>query len=132
MSTGRRRARQHARCRLRDYPMEAHVFTFTFYGADDRRTGRFATVVVRGKMGHTAAIPSAYEKATAIAPGPFCIDIRTYPSRQLPERSPQLDRICAEHTGFQCFLDLLVAAAGYRPSIRLDLMGRDGLVLAKA
>ena len=132
MSTSRRRARQHARCRMRDHPMEAHVFTFAFYGPDDRRTSRFATVVVRGKMGHTAATPSAYEKAAAIAAGPFCTDIRTYPSRQLPERSPQLDRICAEHTGFRCFLDLLVATAGYRPSIRLDLMGRDGVVLAHA
>ncbi len=43
-----------------------------------------------------------------------------------------LDRICALHTGFRCFVDLLVAVAGYRPSIRLDLLGRDGAVLARA
>ena len=131
MSTGSRRTRR-ARSRMRVHPMEAHVFTFAFYGPDDRRTGRLATVVVRGKMGHTGAIPTAYEKARAIASGPFCIDIRTHQSRQLPERTPHLDRICAKHTGFRCFLDLLVAAAGYRPSIRLDLMGRDGAVLGRA
>ncbi len=132
MSTGPRRARQRARSRMRAHPMEAHIFTFAFFGPDDRRTGRLATVVVRGKMGHTGAIPTAYEKARMVAPGPFCVDIRTHPSRRLPERTPHLDRICAEHTGFRCFLDLLIAAAGYRPSIRLDLMGRDGVVLAHA
>ena len=132
MSTGSRRTRQRARSRMRAHPMEAHVVTFTFYGPDDRRTGRLATVVVRGKMGHTGAIPTAYEKARMVAPGPFCVDIRTHPSRRLPERTPHLDRICAEHTGFRSFLDLLVATAGYRPSIRLDLMGRDGVVLAHA
>ena len=132
MSTGPRRARQRARSHTRAHPMEAHVFTFTLYGPDDRRTGRLATVVVRGKMGHTDAIPAAYEKARMVASGPFCVDIRTHPSRRLPERTPYLDRMCAEHTGFRCFLDLLVAAADYRPSIRLDLMGPDGMVLAKA
>ena len=132
MSTGHRRARQRGRCPKRHHSMEAHVFTFAFFGPDDRRTGQLTTVVVRGKMGHTGAIPTAYEKAGTVAPGPFCVDIRTYPSRLLPERTPHLDRICAEHTGFRCFLDLLVAVAGYRPSIRLDLMGRDGAVLASA
>ncbi len=132
MSTGHRRARQRARSRMRAHPMEAHFFTFAFFGPDDRRTGRLATVVVRGKMGHTGAISSAYEKARAVASGPLCVDIRTHPSRRLPERTPHLDRICAEHTGFRCFLDLLVARAGYRPSIRLDLMGLDGVVLAHA
>lgn len=135
MSTGRRSASQRARLarrRMRAHPMEAHVFTFKFYGPDDQRTGRLATVVIRGKMGQTGAIPAAYEEAEAIAPGPFCMNIRTYPSRLLPERSPSLDRICARHTGFRCFLDLLVAVAGYRPSIRLDLIGRDGVVLARA
>ena len=117
---------------MRPHPMEAHVFTFAFSGPDDRRTGRLAAVVVRGKMGQIGAIPGAYDKASTIAPGPFCIDIRTYPSRLLPERTPHLDRICVEHTGFRCFLDLLIAVAGYRPSIRLDLMGRDGAVLAAA
>ncbi len=132
MSPGHRRARQRARCPTRHHSLEAHVFTFAFFGPDDRRTGQLATVVVRGKMGHTGAIPTAYEKAGTVASGPFCVDIRTYPSRRLPERTPHLDRICAERTGFRCFLDLLVAVGGYRPSIRLDLMGRDGAVLATA
>ena len=83
-------------------------------------------------MGQTHAIPAAYEKAEAIAAAPFCIDIRTYPSRALSKRAPHLDRICVEHTGFRCFLDLLIAVAGYRPSIRLDVMGREGAVLAAA
>ena len=112
--------------------MEAHVFTFGFFDADDRRTGRLAAVVVRGKMGQTGAIPAAYDKARTIAPGPYCIDIRTYPSRLLPQSTPHLDRICARHTNFRCFLELLVAVAGYIPSIRLDLLGRDGAVLARA
>ena len=135
MTTGRRRASQRVvrvRRQMRAHPMEAHVFTFRFYGPDDRRTDRLAAVVVRGKMGQTGAIPAAYEKARTVAPGPFCIDIQTYPSRVLPERTEQLDRLCAQHTGFRCFLDLLVAVAGYRPSIRLDVMGRDGVVLARA
>ena len=135
MSTGHRRAWQRAvraRRRMRAQPMEAHVFTFAFFGPDDRRTGRLAAVVVRGKMGQAGAIPAAYDKAGAIAAEPFCIDIRTYPSRALPERTPHLDRICVQHTGFRCFVDLLIAVAGYRPSIRLDVMGRDGAVLAAA
>ena len=135
MSTGHKRAWQRAvraRRRMRAHPMEAHVFTFTFYGLDDRRTGRLASVVVRGKMGQTGAIATAYEKARIVAAGPFCIDIRTYPSRLLPESTPHLDQICRAHTGFETFLDLLVAAGGYRPSIRLDLMGREGVSLARA
>ncbi len=128
MTTGRRRVRRE----MGAHPMEAHVFTFSFFGPDDRRTDRLAAVMVRGKMGQIGAIPAAYEKAGTVASGPFCIDIRTYPSRALPERTKQLDRLCARHTGFRCFLDLLVAVAGYRPSIRLDLMGRDGVVLARA
>ena len=116
----------------RSHPLEAHVFTFRFYGPDDRRTGQLGAVIVRGRMGTNGAIPTAYERAAALGPGPFCIDIRTCPSRSLPEHTPHLDRICAERTAFPRFLDLLVAVAGYRPSIRLDLMGRDGAVLARA
>ena len=135
MATSRHQAWRRAspeRRRSRAHPMEAHVFTFRFYGPDDRRTGQLATVVVRGKMGQTGAIAAAYTKAHAIAASPFCIDIQSCPSRHLPERSPHLDRICSEQTGFGSFLDLLIAVAGYRPSIRLDLMGRDGAELARA
>ena len=116
----------------RSHPLEAHVFTFVFYGPDDRRTGQLAVVVVRGRMGANGAIPTAYERAAALGPGPYCVNIQTCPSRSLPEHSPRLDRICAEQTAFAGFLDLLIAVAGYRPSIRLDLMGRDGAVLAHA
>ena len=35
-------------------------------------------------------------------------------------------------TAFSSFIALLTAAAGYRPTIRLDLMGHDGLALARA
>ena len=104
----------------------------TVGGPDDRRTGQLAAVVVRGKMGQVGAIAAAYTKAHAIAASPFCIDIRSCPSRILPGRSPHLDRICSEQTAFGTFLDLLIAVAGYRPSIRLDLMGRDGVDLARA
>ena len=113
-------------------PLEAHVFTFTFYRPDERRTGRFGAVVVRGRMGQNGAIPTSYERARCLGSAAFCVDIRTCPSRLLPEHTPHLDRICAEQTGFPRLLDLLVAVAGYRPSIRLDLMGRDRAVLACA
>ena len=83
-------------------------------------------------MGQTGAIAAAYTKAQAIAASPFCIDIRSCPSRLLPDHTPHLDRICSEHTGFRSFLDLVTAVAGYRPTIRLDLMGRDGAELARA
>ena len=135
MATSRHQAYRRAvqaRRRSRAHPMEAHVFTFRFYGPDDRRTGQLAAVVIRGKMGQVGAIPAAYEKAQTIAASPFCIDIRSCPSRLLPERTPHLDRICSEQTAFRSFLDLLIAVAGYRPTIRLDLMGRDGVDLAWA
>ncbi len=83
-------------------------------------------------MGANGAIPTAYERATALGAEPYCVNIQTCPSRSLPEHTPHLDRICAEQTGFARFLDLLVAVGGYRLSIRLDLMGRDGAVLARA
>jgi hypothetical protein len=38
----------------------------------------------------------------------------------------------APHTAAADFVQLLTAPAGYRPSIRLDLMGREGLRLAAA
>ena len=108
------------------------MFTFVFHGSDDRRIGQFAAVIVRGRMGANGAIPTAYERAAALGPGSYCVNIQTCPSRSLPEHSPRLDRICAEQTALPRFLDLLTAVAGYRPSIRLDLMGRDGAVLARA
>ena len=40
-----------ARRRMRAHPMEAHVFTFGFFGPDDRRTGRLAVVRRAGQDG---------------------------------------------------------------------------------
>lgn len=57
------------------------------------------------------------------------MDIRTVPA---PRATPVLDAICRRHTGFASFLDLLTAPAGYRPSLRLDLIGREGAMPARA
>jgi len=87
-------------------------------------------VLVRGKMGQVAAIGLAGEQARTLGYGEaFCTDIYTVPA---PRPTPGLDRLCRQHTAFPTFLALLTAAAAYRPSIRLDLLGRDGAVLAGA
>lgn len=44
----------------------------------------------------------------------------------------ELNALCRRLTAFRSFRALLTAEADYRPSIRLDLFGRDGAVLAKA
>ena len=43
-----------------------------------------------------------------------------------------MDALARKLTAFPTFVALLTAAAGYRPSLRLDLLGRDGLALARA
>ena len=43
-----------------------------------------------------------------------------------------LDALCRQVTAFTSFRALLTAAAEYRPSIRLDLFGQEGAVLAEA
>ena len=43
-----------------------------------------------------------------------------------------LDALCRQVTAFTSFGALLTAAAEYRPSIRLDLFGQEGAVLAEA
>ena len=122
-----RRAAQARRAkRLR--PVQLHVFSFDFPGTRGFR--RAANVLVRGKMGQVAVIGPAGEQARALGHGAaFCTDIHTVPA---PRPTPALDRLCHRHTAFPSFLALLTAAAGYRPSIRLDLLGRDGAVLARA
>lgn len=45
---------------------------------------------------------------------------------------PALDALVRRCTAFPDMLALLTAAAGYLPSIRLDLLRRDGLLLARA
>ena len=117
-----RRRRPARRC-----PEQLHVFSFTLPGVAGRR--RAVTVLLRGKMGQDAAIPLAGAQARARMPGAFCMDINSVPA---PRPTPALDALVARHTAFPSFLALLTAAAGYRPSIRLDLLGRDGLVLARA
>ena len=117
-------ARQAERLR----PVQLHVFSFDLPGPEGFR--RAATVLVRGKMGQVAAIGPAGEQARALGHGAaFCTDIHTVPA---PRPTPALDRLCRRHTAFPSFLALLTAAAGYRPSIRLELRGRDGVVLARA
>ena len=91
---------------------------------------REAGVLVRGKMGQVAAIGPAYTQAGTLSHGvPSCTDIRTVPA---PRPTPALDRLARRCRTFASFLALLTAAAGYRPSICLDLLGRDGALLARA
>ncbi len=109
-------------------PVQLHAFNFDF--PKSRGFRRAAIVLVRGKMGQVAAIGPAGEQASTLGYGAaFCTDIHTVPA---PRPTPALDRLCRQHTAFSTFLALLTAAAAYRPSIRLDLLGRDGAVLARA
>ena len=125
-STYRRAARARRAARLR--PVELHIVSFQFPQVAGFR--RAETVLVRGRMGQNAAIGPAHGRARALGFGsPFCVGIRTVPA---PRPTPALDAICRRHTAFASFLELLTAAAEYRPSIRLDLLGQDGAVLAKA
>ena len=82
------------------------------------------------RWGRSAALGPAYAQAGALGHGtPFCTDIRTVPA---PRPTPALDRLARRCTAFPSFVALLTAPAGYRPSIRLDRLGRDGAVLARA
>ncbi len=125
-STYRRNAQARRAARLR--LVELHIVSFQFPEvAGFRRAG---TMLVRGRMGQNAAIGPAHGRARTLGFGsPFCVGIRTVPA---PRPTPALDAICRRHTAFASFLELLTAAAEYRPSIRLDLLGQDGAVLAKA
>ena len=108
--------------------MQLHIVLFRYPEVNGFR--REASVLVRGKVGQVAAIGTAYAQAGALGHGvPFCTDIRTVPA---PRPTPALDRLAWRCTAFPSFLALVTAAAGYRPSIRLDLLGRDGVVLARA
>jgi len=125
--SARRRALQVRRTERRR-PIELHIFSFTF--SEVRGFRREASVLVHGKMGQNAAIGPAYDRAGLLGHGaPFCTDIRTVPA---PRATPTLDALCARCTSFSTFIVLLTAPAGYRPSLRLDLLGRDGAALARA
>ena len=119
--------RRRSRGRVRRYPDQLHVFSFTRPGVAGHREA--VTVLVRGKMGQDAAIPLAGTQARALMPGAFCTDINTVPA---PRPMPALDALARRCTAFPTMLALLTATAGYRPSIRLDLQGREGLLLARA
>jgi len=108
--------------------VQLHIVLFRYPEVSGFR--REASVLVRGKMGQVAAIGPAYAQAGALGHGvPFCTGIRTVPA---PRPTSALDRLTRRCTALPSFLALVTAAAGYRPSIRLDLLGRDGAVLARA
>ena len=116
----------------RRHPDQLHVCTFRDLAVAIPVAGfrQAATVLVQGRMGQTAAIGLAHDRARELGQGvAFCAGVRTVPA---PRPTPGLDKLTAKHTAFPSFLALLTAAGGYRPSIRLDLLGRDGLVLARA
>ena len=117
-----------ARRAIRRRSTELHVFEFDASGWNS--PGRAATVLVRGRRGQVAAISLAYEQARRLGHEfAFCTRVRTVPA---PRPTPALDALTRRLTAFPTFVALLIAAAGYRPSIRLDLLGRDGLLLARA
>ena len=112
------------------HPRPVQLYIFSFHFPKENGFRRHATVLVRGKMGQNAAMRPAYEQAGALGHGaPFCVNIRTVPA---PRPTPRLDALCRQLTAFTSFLGLLTAAAEYRPSIRLDLLGREGMILARA
>jgi len=128
MSRSAQRRAAKARRAERLCPVQLHMFLFRYPEVNGFR--REASVLVRGKMGQVAAIGPAYAEAGELGHGaPFCTDIRTVPA---PRPTPALDRLVRRCTAFASFVALLSAPAGYRPSIRLDLLGRDGAALARA
>ncbi len=127
LPTAPARRRSRRRRLARRHPEQLHVFSFTYPGMAGCRQAM--TVLVRGRMGQDAAILLAGAQARARVPGALCTDISTVPA---PRPTPALDATAARHTAFLTFLALLTAAGGYRPSIRLDLLGREGLALARA
>lgn len=87
-----------------------------------------ATVLVSGRMDQCAAMAEAMARAGTQGRDPWLTDVSTV--RPL-RATPALDAICDRWTAARSFLDLLTQPAGYRPTIRLDLMGRDGVLLAR-
>ena len=121
------RRRRGRRRPAKRFPDQLHIFDFKL--APEGLYPRFATVLVRGRMGQNAAIGPAYDQARLRGCAPFCTDIRTVAA---PRPTPHLDALAQRHTAFPSFVALLTATAGYRPTIRLDLVGHDGLMLARA
>lgn len=119
--------RRRPRRQRQRYPDQLHVFAFRF--AREGFHTPHTTVLVRGRMGHVAAIGLAHDEARRRGRNPACRDVMTVPA---PRPTPALDALARRCTQFPTMLALLTAAAGYRPTIRLDLLGRDGLALALA
>jgi hypothetical protein len=124
--TVRRRPRR-MKTRARTGPMRLHIISFRF--AVEGTFGRMTTVLVQGRMDQCAAMKQAPAEARTRGPEPWLTNINTVPPFHA---TPALDAICRQHTAFSTFLALLTQPAGYRPSIRLDLTGQDGAVLARA
>ena len=127
MTAASRRRRPQRRRRAQTGPLSLHIATFRF--AHEGHVQRMTTVLIRGRMSQSAAISLAGNEAQGRGREPWLTDIRTVAA---PRATPALDAICQRHTAFRSFVELLTATAGYRLSIRLDLMGREGLLLAKA
>ncbi len=108
-------------------PRALHIASFRFAPLQSHLP--LASIRVFGRIDQISAISAAYAMARQQGRQPWLTNIRTVPA---PRATPALDRICRAHTAFASFLDLLTAPAGYRPSIRLDLTGRDGERLARA
>ena len=113
--------------RARRHPEQLHIFSYRF--AREGAHVTWATVLVRGRMGQVDAIGLAAAEARQRGREPSCTDINTVPA---PRPTPALDGLVRRCTGFPTLLALLTAPAGYRPTIRLDLLGRDGIALALA
>jgi len=121
------RRRRGRRRPAKRFPDQLHIFEFRL--TPEGLHPRFATVLVRGRMGQNAAIGPAHDQARLRGREPFCTDIRTVPP---PRPTSHLDALAQRHTAFPSFVALVTATAGYRPTLRLDLIGHDGLVLARA
>ena len=111
-------------------PMEAHVFEFELTGTNN--IPRHALVLVRTRTGQAAARAQAIARARELGRFPVCMTARSVPARLAPRRTPVLDKLCRQHTAFASFESLLLAAAGYRPTLRADLIGADAARLARA
>lgn len=119
--------RRPCRRRVERCPEQLHVLSYRF--TREGVNTQHATVLVRGRMGQAAVVGLAQDQARRQGREPSCTGINTVPA---PRPTPALDALARRCTAFPTMLVLLTAAAGYRPTIRLDLLGRDGLALARA
>jgi hypothetical protein len=124
MSRHRRRGRANTRA---GRSMMLHIFCFTY--PPTRGHARRKMVLIRSRFDHVSVLRDAYAEARRHGQQPYATDIRTVPA---PRPTPALDGICLRHTAFPTFLALLTAPGGYQPSLRIDLLGRDGETLARA